>query len=250
MGIRSYFASFFILFIQLTFAQSSYKKLVYEGNENFNKRDYERSSQKYIDAIKLKDKDFTAHYNLGNALYKKKMYEEAKAQYQKAQALASNKADKAAALHNLGNAYMETNDSEKAAEIYKQALKQEPYNEATRKNYEIALLKEKEKQNKKQNQGKEGGKDKESQENNSKDSKPSPDKSQQAEDGGNGNQNKGSGDKGNDPNSQKNNNNGSNMPKDLENSIWNRVGNKERETARRILNKDGYSTPRSNEKDW
>lgn len=250
MSFKYFFSSFFIFFIQLSFAQSSYRKLVYEGNEDFNRRDYERSSQKYIDAIKLKDKDFTAHYNLGNALYKKKMYEEAKAEYQKAQALASNKADKAAALHNLGNAYMETNNSEKAAEVYKQALKQEPYNEATRKNYEIALLKEKEKQSKKQNQGNEGDNGNDPQNNNSKDSKPSPDKSQQAQDGGNANQNKGGGDKGKDPNSQKNNNTGSDMPKDLENSLLNRVGNRERETAKRILNKDGYSTPRSNEKDW
>ena len=40
------------------------------------------------------------------------------------------------------------------------------------------------------------------------------------------------------------------MPIDLEDAILNRVGNKERETAKRILNKNSYSMPQSNEKDW
>ncbi len=45
---------------------------------------------KYMQAIKSNDKDFTAHYNLGNALYKSKKYEEAKAEFQKAQRFSQN----------------------------------------------------------------------------------------------------------------------------------------------------------------
>ena len=40
------------------------------------------------------------------------------------------------------------------------------------------------------------------------------------------------------------------MPKELENAILNKIGDKEKETAKRILNKDSYSMPQSNEKDW
>ncbi|MCB4234633.1 hypothetical protein LDL59_04585 [Kaistella anthropi] len=65
---------------------------------------------------------------------------------------------------------------------------------------------------------------------------------------GSGQQNKGEGE-GNDPNKNNNDNDGK-LPKDLENSILNRVENKERETAKRILNKNSYSMPQSNEKDW
>jgi hypothetical protein len=57
---------------------------------------------------------------------------------------------------------MQMNQPEKAADYYKQSLKQNPKSEATRKNYEIAKLKEKENQQKKNqqnNSGKGGGGD-------------------------------------------------------------------------------------------
>lgn len=60
-------------------------------------------------------------------------------------------------------------------------------------------------------------------------------------------QNKGDG-QGNDPN--RNQNNEGKIPKGLENQILNKVSEKEKETARRILNKNSYSMPESNEKDW
>ena len=65
---------------------------------------------------------------------------------------------------------------------------------------------------------------------------------------GNGEKNKGEGE-GNDPNKNKSDDSGK-MPADLEKSLMNRVENKERETAKRILNKNSYSMPQSNEKDW
>lgn len=227
-------------------AQKSSNTLIFEGNKEFDKRNYESSSSKYMEALKLNEKDFTAHYNLGNALYKRKMYAEATAEYEKAEKLSATIPDKAAALYNLGNAHMQTNNSKKAAELYKQALKQDPYNETIRKNYEIAMLKEKEKQEEqknKDNSGGGGGND-ENQDKNQGEEKGNTPQSQ----AGKGQQNKGEGE-GNDPNKNKNENSGK-MPKDLENSILNRVENKERETAKRILNKDSYSMPQSNEKDW
>ena len=237
----------FAIFLGLNFisAQENYNTLVYEGNRQFEKKNYEASSSKYMAAVKLNDKDFTAHYNLANSLYKREKYEEAQAEYQKAQALAQTLPDKSAALYNLGNTYMQTNNHEKAAEFYKQALKQDPYNETIRKNYEIAKLKEKEQQNQ-QNQknnggGGGGGKDKQE----SKDGKG------EKQNGGQGGTEKGEGgENGNNPDQNKNENNGSNIPKDQQNAILNRVENKERETARKILNKNSYSMPQSNEKDW
>lgn len=198
-----------------------------------------------MEAIKVNEKDFSAHYNLGNSLYKRKMFAEATAEYEKAEKLATTIPDKAAALYNLGNAHMQTNNSKKAAELYKQALKQDPYNETIRKNYEIAMLKEKEKQekNKQKNNSGGGGNDK-NQDKNQGDEKGDTPQSQS----GQGQQNKGEGE-GDDPNKNKNDNSGK-LPKDLENSILNRVENKERETAKRILNKNSYSMPQSNEKDW
>lgn len=246
MNTKFIFLSFILVFIfqGSLWGQKSYKTLVYEGNQKFKGKDYDGASSKYMEAIKSKEKDFTAHYNLGNALYKSKKYEEAKAEFEKAQNLSQTLPDKAAVLHNLGNTYMQMNQPEKAADYYKQSLKQDPYNEATRKNFEIAKLKEKENQQKKNQEdksGKGGGGDDQQK---NKDQKGDP--KDPSQDQGNGQKNKGD-----DPNNpDPNKNNQGKMPKDLENAILNKVSEKEKETAKRILNKDSYSMPESNEKDW
>ncbi|WP_419870289.1 tetratricopeptide repeat protein [Chryseobacterium sp. CT-SW4] len=247
MNTKIIFLSFLIAFAfsGSLFGQENYRTLVYEGNQKFNGKNYDGASSKYMEAVKTNQKDFMAHYNLGNALYKSKKYEEAKAEFEKAQQLSQTLPDKAAALHNLGNTYMQMNQPEKAADYYKQSLKQDPYNEATRKNYEIAKLKEKENQQKKNqqnNSGKGGGDDQ--QKNDDQKGKPQ----DQKQDQGTGQQNEGESPQGKDPDPDKNNQ--GNMPKELENAILNKISEKEKETARRILNKNSYSMPESNEKDW
>ena len=147
MNTNAIFSAVLMIFGLMFFsAQENYNTLIFKGNQQFDKKNYDNASSKYMEAAKLNEKDFTAHYNLGNALYKRKMYDEAKAEFEKAEKLATTIPDKSAALYNSGNAYMQKNDSKKAAELYKQALKQDPYNETIRKNYEIAMRKEKEKQ--------------------------------------------------------------------------------------------------------
>ncbi len=236
------FSLVMIFFCTLLWGQKSYNTLIHEGNRDFAEQDFESASSKFTEAIKQKENDFAAHYNLGNSLYKRKQYAEAQAEYEKANQLATTIPDKAAALYNLGNAHMQNGDSKKAADLYKQALKQDPYNENIRKNYEIAMLKEKEKQ---QNQNQSGG----GGDGENEDQKQGQDKGNTPQNqAGSGQQNKGEGE-GNDQN-QKSNNNSGKLPNDLQNSILNRVENKERETAKRILNKDSYSMPQSNEKDW
>ncbi|HOB23770.1 MAG TPA: tetratricopeptide repeat protein [Kaistella sp.] len=247
MNTNAIFSAVLMIFGLMFFsAQENYNTLIFKGNQQFDKKNYDNASSKYMEAAKLNEKDFTAHYNLGNALYKRKMYDEAKAEFEKAENLATTIPDKSAALYNSGNAYMQKNDSKKAAELYKQALKQDPYNETIRKNYEIAMRKEKEKQQQQQqkNNSDGGAGDNKNKDQNQGEDKGNTPKQEQ----GNGQQNKGEGE-GNDPDQSKNND-ADKMPKDLENSILNRVENKERETAKRILNKNSYSMPQSNEKDW
>lgn len=246
MNTKIIFLSFILTFSfsDFLFGQENYRTLVHEGNQKFDGKDYDGASSKYMEAVKSNDKDFTAHYNMGNALYKSKKYEEAKAEFEKAEKLSQTLPDKAAALHNLGNTYMQMSEPDKAADYYKKALKQNPYSEATRKNYEIAKLKEKEQQQKNQenNSGKGGGGN---DQNKGEDQKGDKD---QKQDQGNGKQNEGKSDQGNNP--QQNPNNEGKMPKNLENAILDKINEKEKETARRILNKNSYSMPESNEKDW
>lgn len=247
MNLKLFFAAFFLA-AGFTFfsAQENYNTLVFKGNQQFDKENYETSSSKYMEAVQLNDKEFMAHYNLGNSLYKRKMFDEAKAEFEKAEKLSANLPDKSSALYNLGNTYMQQENSKKAAELYKQALKQDPYNESIRKNYEIAMLKEKEKEQQKKQKDNSGGGD--GNEQNKEKNKGQEKGDQPKQEAGTGQKNKGDGD-GKDPNENKNPD-ANKMPKDLEDAILNRVGNKERETAKRILNKNSYSLPESNEKDW
>ena len=222
-------------------AQESYNSLVYEGNSAFNNKNYERASSKFLEAAKTKDKDFTSHYNLGNSLYKRKMFDEARAEFQKAENFATTLPDKMAAQYNIGNTLMETQKPEKAAEFYKKALKQDPLNESAQRNYQIAKLKEKEKKEQQNEKNKSSGNGKDQNKNqNNKDGKGKTPSQQQ---GGNSQNMTGNGAHGNMPNE-------GNIPKDLEKAILDRTANKERETAQRILNKNSNSMPKSNEKDW
>ncbi|SIS54090.1 Tetratricopeptide repeat-containing protein [Chryseobacterium ureilyticum] len=232
-------------FSGIMFGQENYRTLVHEGNQKFDGKDYDGASSKYMEAVKSNEKDFTAHYNMGNALYKSKKYEEAKAEFEKAEQLSQTLSDKSAALHNLGNTYMQMNQPEKAADYYKKALKQNPYSEATRKNYEIAKLKEKENEQKKNQQNSSGKGGGGNDQNKGDDQKGDKD---QKQDQGKGQQNEGKSDQGNNP--QQNQNNEGKMPKNLEDALLDKINNKEKETAKRILNKNSYSMPESNEKDW
>lgn len=227
---------FFVLFFLggSSSAQSRYNILMYEGNQAFKSNKFEAATSKFMEVARSDEKDFAAHYNLGNSLYKSKKYEEAKAEFEKAGEIAQTLSDKASALHNLGNTYMKLNQPEKAAEYYKQSLKQEPHNEATRKNYEIAKLKEKQnQQNQNESEGKNG------------------DEQDQGQQGDGKNQNEGQQGQGKSDNSSADGkNNDGTLPKGMEDAILKKIAEKERETARRILNKDSYSIPESNEKDW
>ncbi len=245
MHYRSFIITVFTVLFCGTWvsAQKSYNALVHEGNRLYEQNKYEAAASSYLEAVKTDSKDYTGYYNLGNVLYRSKKYEEAAAQYLKASELSQNLSDKAAAFHNMGNAYMQMNKPEKAAEYYKQSLKQEPRNEQTRKNYEIAKLKE---QENKQNQGKGGGGEGQNKQDQSGQGNEKKDGQQGS---GSGPENEGNEKSGSNPNQNNQNNNGA-LPKGIQDAILNRVSDKERETAKKILNKDSYSMPESNEKDW
>ena len=242
-------------------AQESLNTLLYKGNRDFDKKNYDKASSIFMDAVKKKGDDFGAHYNLANSLYKKKMYDQANAEYQKAQKLTKNPDEKAASFYNMGNSYLQNGNVEKAIESYKNALKNNPDNEAILKNLQIAKKKQNQKQNKEQQQNqKQNNQNNDQQEKGKQQDKEGEDnqenKNQNTKSQDNGNQgveNQGKGSQGKLPNQQNNNQNQQNnnqLPKDLQQLILQRSANQERETARNLQNKKAYSVPESNEKDW
>lgn len=262
--LRKFFVHISLIFLGLvTFkAQESLNTLIFRGNRSFDKQKYGEATSTFSEAVKKNEKDFGAHYNLGNSLYKIKKYDEAIAEYQKAQKNTNNKDEKAASYYNEGNAHLQNGDGEKAVNAYKNALKFDPDNEAILKNLQIAKKKQKQKDNKQNqqnqqqnqqnnqnknqdnNQNQQGDQNQENKNNNTK-NQPN---------GNIGDQNKGKGNQGAEKQNQKNEpqnpNDPNKIPKDLQKLILQRSANQERETAKKLLNKNGYYSPESNTKDW
>lgn len=262
--LRKFFVHISLFFLGLIAvkAQESLNTLIFRGNRSFDKQKYGEATSTFSEAVKKNEKDFGAHYNLGNSLYKIKKYDEAIAEYQKAQKNTNNKVEKAASYYNEGNAHLQNGDGEKAVNAYKNALKFDPDNEAILKNLQIAKKKQKQKDNKQNqqnqqqnqqnnqnknqdnNQNQQGDQNQENKNNNTK-NQPN---------GNIGDQNKGKGNQGAEKQNQKNEpqnpNDPNKIPKDLQKLILQRSANQERETAKKLLNKNGYYSPESNTKDW
>lgn len=262
--LRKFFVHISLFFLGLIAvkAQESLNTLIFRGNRSFDKQKYGEATSTFSEAVKKNEKDFGAHYNLGNSLYKIKKYDEAIAEYQKAQKNTNNKDEKAASYYNEGNAHLQNGDGEKAVNAYKNALKFDPDNEAILKNLQIAKKKQKQKDNKQNqqnqqqnqqnnqnknqdnNQNQQGDQNQENKNNNTK-NQPN---------GNIGDQNKGKGNQGAEKQNQKNEpqnpNDQNKIPKDLQKLILQRSANQERETAKKLLNKNGYYSPESNTKDW
>ena len=262
--LRKFFVHISLFFLGLIAvkAQESLNTLIFRGNRSFDKQKYGEATSTFSEAVKKNEKDFGAHYNLGNSLYKIKKYDEAIAEYQKAQKNTNNKDEKAASYYNEGNAHLQNGDGEKAVNAYKNALKYDPDNEAILKNLQIAKKKQKQKDNKQnqqnQQQNQQNNQDKnqdnnqnqqgdQNQENKNNNTKNQPN-------GNIGDQNKGKGNQGAEKQNQKNEpqdpNEPNKIPKDLQKLILQRSANQERETAKKLLNKNGYYSPESNTKDW
>ncbi|WDT67841.1 tetratricopeptide repeat protein [Cloacibacterium sp. TD35] len=262
--LRKFFVHISLFFLGLIAvkAQESLNTLIFRGNRSFDKQKYGEATSTFSEAVKKNEKDFGAHYNLGNSLYKIKKYDEAISEYQKAQKNTNNKDEKAASYYNEGNAHLQNGDGEKAVNAYKNALKYDPDNEAILKNLQIAKKKQKQKDNKQNqqnqqqnqqnnqnknqdnNQNQQGDQNQENKNNNTK-NQPN---------GNIGDQNKGNGNQGLEKQNQKNEpqnpNDPNKIPKDLQKLILQRSANQERETAKKLLNKNGYYSPESNTKDW
>ena len=262
--LRKFFVHISLIFLGLVTvkAQESLNTLIFRGNRSFDKQKYGEAISTFSEAVKKNEKDFGAHYNLGNSLYKIKKYDEAIAEYQKAQKNTNNKDEKAASYYNEGNAHLQNGDGEKAVNAYKNALKYDPDNEAILKNLQIAKKKQKQKDNKQNQQNQQQNQQNNQNKNQDNHQNQQGDQNQENKNnntknqpnGNIGDQNKGKGSQGAEKQNQKNEpqdpNDPNKIPKDLQKLILQRSANQERETAKKLLNKNGYYSPESNTKDW
>ena len=133
---------FFILFVSFSFSQNDQEKksnnLVFDGNIQFDNKDFEIAEYKYRVAKSLDSLNYNAPYNLGNSLYKNNMGVDAQIMYKSALKKRSSKENKHKGFHNLGNTYMQKEDYQNAVNSFKQALLNNPGDDQTRYNYVLA----------------------------------------------------------------------------------------------------------------
>lgn len=128
------------------------RKYIREGNELFNKQDFEKAEVEYRKAAAKKENSFEAAFNMADALYKQKKYDEALKQFS---ALAEKENDKkrlGEIYHNIGNTLLAMEKTNESIEAYKESLRNNPTSEATKYNLEFARHKQQQNQQNQQNQ--------------------------------------------------------------------------------------------------
>lgn len=157
--------------------QRSARKLVREGNTLYEQQKFTDASVAYKKALNSSPSYNKASYNLGNALYQDKNYQEAIPQYELTAKTAKDKFTKAEAYHNIGNAMMETKNYQGAVDAFKNSLRNNPNDDETRYNLALAQkLLDKENQDNKDNKDNKENKDKKDKKDQNQDKKEGEDK--------------------------------------------------------------------------
>lgn len=161
-----------------------------EGNVLYERKNFPGALDKYVEANDGKSHRQELAYNLANAFYQQKKYQEALQELEKA--IASGKSSLNEKIHfNRGNIFFQMGKYQEAIEAYKKALELDPGDKEAKHNLELALKKlqenpqeqQKDSKNKdqqskedkqdKQNQNQDGSQDQQKQQ------QPSPPKNQQ-----------------------------------------------------------------------
>ena len=107
-----------VLQASFLFAQQE-KKYIKKGNDLYLQKDYKAAEESYRKSVSKTSKTVEGNFNLGDALYKQKKFEEAGDQFSKLAASSKDKNVQAGAYHNLGNSLLEKKKLEESVAAYK-----------------------------------------------------------------------------------------------------------------------------------
>lgn len=168
----------FIFYTTNCLAQTPHQHLRV-GDKSYGKGDFTAAEESYRKALVQGDKTVKSPYNLGNAIYQQKRYDEALKQYENALTLTSSPKQKAKIHYNMGNTFTVQKEYEKGIEAYKNALRLTPNDPTIQHNLSVAArVKRQQERQQQQQQEKQSKKDPKQPE------KKDPKKQQQAAEGG------------------------------------------------------------------
>jgi tetratricopeptide (TPR) repeat protein len=144
-----------LLQASVLFAQQE-KKDILKGNELYQQKKYNEAEANYRKALQRQKKNVVGSFNLGDALYKEKKFDQAGKQFTQIAASSKDRAVRAEAYHNLGNTLMQSKKLEESIEAYKKSLINNPKDDQTRYNlaYAQELLKKQQNKNNNNNNNK------------------------------------------------------------------------------------------------
>ena len=112
------------------------RRLVRKGNRLYERLNYDKAAERYQQAIGVCDSCYEATFNLGDALYKQKEYDEAGKIFS---ALAADSTrsdlDRAQSYYNLGNTLFQQKRYQEALAAFKKSLRLNPADLETKYNY-------------------------------------------------------------------------------------------------------------------
>ena len=147
-----------LLVASASFAQND-RRYITQGNKLFRSGQFDKAEVAYRKAIEKNPRNPQAHYNLGNSLMAQKKDSAAVQSFQKSTELETSKIRKAMAFHNMGVVCQQHKMYGEAIEAYKNSLRLNPKDDATRYNLELCKRQQRDQKNQdKQDQNKQNDK--------------------------------------------------------------------------------------------
>lgn len=235
-----------------------------DGNRQYKKEKFDQAEVAYRRSLGSDSTDYRGQYNLANALYRQKKYDDAIRHYD--QALldpALDSSQRSRVLHNKGNSYLKAGMENKeqgmqqfqqAVQSYQEALKLDPKNNNTR--YNLAYARHLLKQQQQQQQQQQGGQNNQDQnkdqqnQNNQQNQQDKQNKNQQQQNQQQSQQNQNdNGQEQQEPKSQKQPNSMEQRKQDAERMLE-AVKNNERATLKEQTKKLQVGNVKHSDKDW
>ena len=231
------------------FAQKDVRHQLRKGNTAYKDSlfiDAEVAYRKAIDATPTNEVGIS-YFNLGNTLMNQSKYEEALQEFARAADVETDKSKKAQALHNMGVLFQADQQYDKAIDVYKEALRNNPTDDETRYNLALAM-----KQKQEQDQDQEGKDDKEDQQDQNKDEdKQDQDQNQDQNKDQQQNQDQNKDDKKDEQENQsQNNKNSQELSKETVDKMLDAILREEKKTQEKVQKQQVLRGKNKLEKDW
>lgn len=136
--------AFVALFSHALLAQGAGRNKILEGNRLYAEQKFDEANDKYRDAQISNPESPIIHFNIGDALYQKRNYEEALKSYQSTVQKTNDPKLQAQSYYNLGNTLFRLDKWQESIAAYQQALKLNPNDEDAKFNLEFVRRKLKE----------------------------------------------------------------------------------------------------------